>query len=191
MKLLWDFDGTLFDTYPMYVETLLEVFPHLRENFRYDEILKEIQVSFTHGFQYLQLTAQQEAQYRQKNLALAPTLFQPFADVEAILKQADINVIMSHKEKAVIEAVLAAHGWQHYFAEITTPGQGFPRKPSAEAYAYLHEKYALDVAIGDRALDLIPAKKVGMKTIMFRGTCAAADATLMHYKDFKKVWEIL
>lgn len=98
---------------------------------------------------------------------------------------------MSHKEKAVIEAVLREHHLLQYFSEITTPEQGFPRKPHAEAYEYLHAKYALDAAIGDRALDLIPAKEVGMKTIMFRGSCEAADVSLAHYKDFQNVWETL
>lgn len=58
MKLLWDFDGTLFDTYPVYVETMLEVFPHLKDTFQREEILKELQVSFTHDFQYLGLSAE-------------------------------------------------------------------------------------------------------------------------------------
>jgi len=191
MKLLWDFDGTLFDTYPLYVETMLEVFPHLKETFERDEILKELQVSFTHGFQYLGLSAEQEALYRRTNVALDPKRFQPFEGVEQVLKEAEVNVIMSHKEKVVIEAVLREHNLLQYFAEITTPAQGFPRKPHAEAYEYLHAKYTLDAAIGDRALDLIPAKEVGMKTIMFRGTCAASDASLAHYKDFQKVWETL
>ena len=109
MKLLWDFDGTLFDTYPVYVETMLEVFPRLKETFERDEILKELQVSFTHGFQYLGLSAEQEALYRRTNVALDPKRFQPFEGVEQVLKEAEVNVIMSHKEKVVIESVLREH----------------------------------------------------------------------------------
>lgn len=191
MNILWDFDGTLFDTYPAYVDTVLRVFPHLTEQFSYDDILREMKVSFSHGFRYLGLTAAQEAMYRRENLALDPQLLKPFPDVEQVLAKADVNVIMSHKEHIVIEAVLKEHGLAHYFTEIITPEDGFARKPDAASYRYLHDKYTLDVAIGDRALDLIPAKAVGMKTIMFQGSCDAADATLEAYEHFEKVWEII
>lgn len=191
MNILWDFDGTLFDTYPAYVDTVLRVFPHIQQQFSYETILREMKVSFSHGFRYLGLSAEEEALYRQENLALHPQLLTPFADVESVLARADVNVIMSHKEHVVIEAVLKQHGLAHYFTEIVTPEDGFPRKPHEASYRYLHDKYALDVAIGDRALDLIPAKAVGMKTIMFQGTCDAADATLDAYKHFEKVWQMI
>lgn len=191
MNLLWDFDGTLFDTYPAYVDTVLRVFPHIREQFSYEDILREMKVSFSHGFRYLGLSASEEALYRQQNLALPPQLLKPFPDVEKVLARADVNVIMSHKERVVIEAVLKEHGLFDYFTEIVTPEDGFPRKPHAASYRYLHDKYALDVAIGDRALDLMPAKAVGMKTIMFQGTCDVADATLDAYKHFEKVWQMI
>jgi len=191
MKLLWDFDGTLFDTYPAYVETVLRLFPQLAQQFSYDDILREMKVSFSHGFRYLGLTAEQEAYYRRENLALPPELLRPFDGVERVLAQAELNVIMSHKEHAVIDAVLKAHGLTQYFTEIVTPEDGFPRKPDAASYRYLHDKYALDAAIGDRALDLIPAKAVGMKTIMFQGTCEAADASLDQYEHFEKVWKMI
>ncbi|WP_010303192.1 HAD hydrolase-like protein [Kurthia senegalensis] len=185
MKILWDFDGTLFDTYPVYVKTLFDVVPRLSTLFSKEQAMRAMKVSFSHGFQALGISPTEERAYREKIIHLPPEHFLPFAGVEEVLKRAELNVIMSHKERVVIEAVLQQYGFQHYFKEIVTPEMGFPRKPDAASYAYLNDRYALDLAIGDRELDLVPAKAIGLKTVMFQGDCASADYSLRTYEEFE------
>jgi len=60
---------------------------------------------------------------------------------------------------------LRYYGWENYFAEIVTLANGFPRKPPVDSYQYLLTKYSIDLAIGDRELDLIPAKKLGIPPV--------------------------
>lgn len=183
MKILWDFDGTLFDTYPVYVDTLAEVVPRLMNTFSKEQMMAAMKVSFSSGFQALGVTAEEEQTYRQTLLHISPERFLPFKGVEAILERAELNVIMSHKERAVIEAVLEQYGFQKYFREIVTPEMGFARKPDSASYVYLHERYQLDLAVGDRALDLIPAKSIGLQTLMFQGDCEAADYSINTYDE--------
>ncbi|MED2933494.1 HAD hydrolase-like protein, partial [Bacillus wiedmannii] len=64
---------------------------------------------------------------------------------------------------------------------------GFPRKPNALSYDYLHKKHSIDLAIGDRELDLLPAKELGISTCMFQGNCDVANYSLSHYSEFFKV----
>ncbi len=111
----------------------------------------------------------------------------PFGGVEEILKYADKNVIMTHKHRAGVMEILEYYGWDKYFVDMVTIDDGFPRKPNSLAYDHLHKKHNIDLAIGDRELDLIPAKELGISTCMFQGSCDVADYSLSYYSEFFQV----
>lgn len=187
MNILWDFDGTLFDTYPAYTEVLYKI---LGEKIEKDSIYKELKVSFSHAIQFFGLTEQQIKEIKDMNKEIDVSAVKPFPGVEEILKKADTNVIMTHKSYAGVTHFLRHYGWEKYFAEIVTLENGFPRKPAVDSYHYLHTKYSIDLAIGDRELDLIPANKLGIQTCMFQNQCEIADFHLVDYADFFTVYPV-
>ncbi|CAI9396595.1 HAD-IA family hydrolase [Niallia sp. Sow4_A1] len=187
MNILWDFDGTLFDTYPAYTEVLYKI---LGEKIEKDSIYKELKVSFSHAIQFFGLTEQQIKEIKTMNKEIDVSAVKPFPGVEEILKKADTNVIMTHKSYAGVTHFLRHYGWEKYFAEIVTLENGFPRKPAVDSYHYLHTKYSIDLAIGDRELDLIPANKLGIQTCMFQNQCEIADFHLVDYADFFTVYPV-
>ncbi|MFZ3589519.1 HAD-IA family hydrolase [Bacillus sp. DJP31] len=184
MKLLWDFDGTIFDTYPAYTKIFQEV---LGEDVSSKEIFSMLKLSFTYAIQHFQLSQEQEQEIRDKSDEIRPVTLLPFPFVEGVLKASDTNVIMTHKKRKEVEEILTIHGFDHHFAEIVAGDDGYPRKPDATSYRYLHDKYNLDLAIGDRELDIIPAKEIGMKTCLFQNKSAKADFYLDDYKAFFSV----
>ncbi|MGG0658701.1 HAD-IA family hydrolase [Rummeliibacillus pycnus] len=186
MNILWDFDGTICNTYPAYAKLFYQT---IQERASYDEVFKQIKVSFSHAFEYFQLTDQEIGIFMKKNHALNVDQMPPFLAIEFVLDNANCNVIMTHKDRATVERVLQHYNLAHYFEEIVTLEDGFPRKPNPQSYQYLHDKYNLSLAIGDRELDLIPAKKVGFATCMFQGECEAADFSIYDYSEFHKIWE--
>lgn len=111
----------------------------------------------------------------------------PFEGVEEILKFAHKNVIMTHKHRTGVMEILKYYGWDKYFVDMVTIDDGFPRKPNSLAYDHLHKKHNIDLAIGDRELDLLPAKELGISTCMFQDKCDVADYSLSHYSEFFKV----
>ncbi|PEO20781.1 HAD hydrolase-like protein, partial [Bacillus wiedmannii] len=111
----------------------------------------------------------------------------PFEKVEEVLKFADKNVIMTHKDRAGVLSILNHYGWNKYFVDMVTIDDGFPRKPNALSYDHLHKKHNIDLAIGDRELDLLPAKELGISTCMFQGNCDVANYSLSHYSEFFNV----
>lgn len=111
----------------------------------------------------------------------------PFENVEEVLRFADKNVIMTHKHRDGVLSILEHYGWDKYFVDMVTIDDGFPRKPNPLAYDHLHKKHNIDLAIGDRELDLLPAKELGISTCMFQGESDVADYSLPHYSDFFKV----
>ncbi|KKI93913.1 phosphoglycolate phosphatase [Bacillus sp. SA1-12] len=184
MNILWDFDGTLFDTYPAFTEVMYEV---LNGEIAQEDILKQLKVSFSHAAKYFRLTNESILEFKEKDKSLSPARKKPFPFVEEVLKYAKINVIMTHKPREEVQFILDYFGWGHYFREIVAGDDGFPRKPDSTAYLYLHEKYSLDIAIGDRLLDIIPAKEAGLYTCLFQNHEKGADFYLDTYEDFFKI----
>lgn len=179
MRILWDFDGTIMDTYPAYTDILYDI---LNGNFTKEEIYQQLKISQSHAMDYFQLTDEQRKEMIEKSRAI--TNYTPFPYVENVLQQAEVNVIMTHMNRASVERILQETDLAKYFTEIVAGDDGFARKPDPAAYVYLHERYELDYAIGDRELDLIPAKKAGFKTIMFQNDCDVADYTINDYHHF-------
>ncbi|OCA81549.1 phosphoglycolate phosphatase [Bacillus sp. FJAT-27225] len=189
MNFLWDFDGTIFDTYPSYTKLFREV---TGNRIPEEEVRSQLKVSFGHAFSYFKLTEEESARMRREVRLIGVDAFKLFPGIEEVLKMADTNVIMTHKEKEDVQKVLEHHGLYHYFTEIVGQEDGFPRKPDPQAYRYLHDKYRIDLAIGDRALDLEPARILGIRTLSFQNRNSDADYYLDDYRDFeKKVWPLL
>ncbi|MGR3778860.1 HAD-IA family hydrolase [Bacillus paramycoides] len=184
MNILWDFDGTLFDTYPAYTMMLSEI---LGDAVDKQGIYKKLKISYSHAIQYYNISYDQEQKIKILKKKFTPKDMKPFAGVEEILKFADKNVIVTHKHKAGVMEILKYYGWDKYFVDMVTIDDGFPRKPNSLAYDYLHEKHNIDLAIGDRELDLLPAKELGISTCMFQGKSDVADYSLSHYSEFFKV----
>ncbi|QHW31221.1 HAD-IA family hydrolase [Paenibacillus rhizovicinus] len=183
MKLLWDFDGTLFDTYPVYTDVLYEVLAGASPK---REILSRLKVSFTHAVRHYGLSEAQIRRIFELEEALHPAQTPPFPDVEHVLKFAEVNVIMTHKPRKEVMAILQHYGLAEYFKEIVAGDDGYPKKPDPASYLYLHGKHQLDLAIGDREIDILPAKAIGMQTCLFQNPTPVADFYLTHYKDFFK-----
>lgn len=185
MNILWDFDGTICNTYPAYAKLFCQM---VNKRASYEEVLQRLKISFAHAFEYFQLTSNEIEEFMKQDEQLDVTQLSPFANIENVLRLADQNVIMTHKDKATVEKVLHHYHLAQYFAEIVTPEDGYPRKPDPLSYEYLHQKYDLTLAIGDRELDLIPAKKIGINTCMFQGRSEVADFSITDYKEFYNTW---
>ncbi|MFC4322311.1 HAD-IA family hydrolase [Litchfieldia salsa] len=181
MNILWDFDGTLFDTYPVFTKIFRKV---LQDDTPEDKILERLKVSFSHATEFFQLTEEQVNHFHSLESLVPISEIKPFPDVERILSFAENNVIMTHKPRKAVQDILAYYHFDKYFVEIVAGDDGFPRKPDSASYEYLHQRYHLDFAIGDRLLDIIPAKKIGLKTCLFQNQQQGADYYLNDYKDF-------
>ncbi|WP_227397082.1 HAD-IA family hydrolase [Jeotgalibacillus aurantiacus] len=186
MNILWDFDGTLFDTYPAYAKQLHHV---LNGKASQDEAYAQLKISASHALNFFDLSEEQCNMYDDLVKQISPDEMLPFEGVEAVLKSADKNVIMTHKDKKGAFEVLQHHGFMDYFTEIVTIDHGFPRKPDPASYQYLHERHHIDLAIGDRELDIIPAKKLGIATCLFQNDSKLADFHLENYHDFFRVFK--
>lgn len=165
VNILWDFDGTLVDSYRVFVHMFKRV---AEEHIHEDEIMKYLKISFTHAVKYYGLSQQQIDQILEMERSVHPAEYQPFPRVEEVLQRAHCNCIVTHNSKEEVLRILKYYGWGHYFSEIIGWEDGFPKKPNPESYVHMQKKYAINFVVGDRELDIIPATKLGITTCSFQ-----------------------
>ncbi|MFS0612126.1 HAD-IA family hydrolase [Lederbergia ruris] len=185
MRILWDLDGTIFNTYPAILESFCTVHKEFHGK-QVDEVeaLRWLKRTSKEAFAHFGIPEQYRDRFKELDHARAETGSEPFPGVEKVLAEAEVNVIVTHRTRESTKELLEKWGLAKYFAEIVSPDDdGFPRKPEVDAYQYIHDKYQLDWAIGDRALDLIPAKQVGLRTCAFQNPDLEADLNIEEYTD--------
>ncbi|WP_233711648.1 HAD hydrolase-like protein [Lederbergia citrisecunda] len=183
LRLLWDLDGTIFDTYPAILNSFCSVYEEVHgKSVNKNEALRWLKRTSKEAFAYFGISEEFRERFKELDHAQAEAESPPFEGIEFILATADVNVIVTHRTKTSTKELLVKWGLYDYFDEIVSPDDdGFPRKPDVAAYEYVHNKYQLDWAIGDRALDLIPAKAVGLKTCAFQNDEIEADLHIDSY----------
>jgi HAD superfamily hydrolase (TIGR01509 family) len=181
-NILWDVDGTLFDTYPAVTyaiskslnETGLSVALNVIDGLARKSIDQCLQ-TFSQRFKLdpdLLRTRFTES-YRTVDPANQP----PFPGVrevcEAIHARHGLNVIFTHRGVQSTLRLLNVHGLASCFDDILSVEQGYPRKPAPAMVLAALEKHALKpeetLLIGDREIDIQAGRAAGVRTCLFGG----------------------
>jgi HAD superfamily hydrolase (TIGR01509 family) len=179
-NIIWDFDGTLFDTYPPIAHAIQKGLKALGQTLPLDDILSLCKISMTHCMQTLAdqtglSFADIEAQFDQQYTAIPMEEQQPYPGVKEVLHKitelGGKNIIITHRGSTTLHKLLAAYHLDAYFSGFITADDGFPRKPNPAAFFAALQSYQLNPAetlgIGDRALDIEAARGAGLKTVFF------------------------
>ncbi|MGX5609164.1 HAD-IA family hydrolase [Bacillus cereus] len=188
MRILFDFDGTLFDSYPNIVENIYQEIADERKHIiPKEEVYRLVKVNAKFAMDMLEFNEEQRKRVYSKQYDVIPELNKPFPHIEKVLQYASKNVIMTHKSGDAVREILEFYNMSHYFEEIVSKDSGFPKKPNPESYKYLHEKYHIDLVIGDRQLDLMPGKELDIVTCSYQNHLPAADYYIDDYSNFPLV----
>lgn len=197
---IWDFDGTLFDTYPMIMGDFRKALQSFGRDADPVELMEKLldTVAHANGFYAEKFGIDPEAlfaAYRQQLAVSNETLpSQPMANVEAVLRAVKArggeNYIFTHRASATTHAYLEQFDLLKYFADIVTPQSPcFAWKPAPDGIVYLLEKHGLSpeetAMVGDRQIDLDSGIAAGVKTVHYR--CKAVPQELKcnwHFDDF-------
>ncbi|EOT42543.1 HAD-IA family hydrolase [Enterococcus dispar] len=173
---IWDFDGTLFDTYPNMLKAILKVLQEegiSAEGENIYRLLKEKSSKAVTQHYQLDFTDFSHRFHKYENeMEKWP---HPFAYVTemliAVQKNGGRNFIMTHRTVSSTKKLLGHYQLTDFFVEIVGEENNFARKPDPEALLYLVTKYHLPkkqtVMIGDRLLDIVAGKEAGLKTCFF------------------------
>ncbi len=89
---------------------------------------------------------------------------------EAMARVSGLNLVVTHRERASAESLLASLGIT--VDDLICAPDGHPRKPDPTMHLALLERHGLDaqdcVSVGDRPIDATAAHAAGMEAVMLR-----------------------
>ena len=174
---IWDFDGTLMDTYPVtFVSYLQRALQDLGHPASYEDIMQQMMVTVPHAIRYyaqrcnLPQLLDRYIFYRDQGPVAPPAVYPQLKEVLARIRElGGVSCIYTHRG-ATIFPFLEQGGLRQEFLEIVTPDDApFAEKPAPDTVLYLMEKYGgtpeTTVMVGDRECDLGSGRNAGCHTL--------------------------
>lgn len=176
---VWDFDGTLFNTYPHMVKSMQRALQEMGVPAAWEEVYRHMKKTVPETVAY----------YSQTNGLDEKALLALYTDIRhqeqwaeqepypgarelltAILTQGGRNYLFTHRGQSARD-ILKNVGMMGLFEEAVTALEGFPRKPDPSALLYLIRKHGLvpaeTIMIGDRLLDVQTGENAGTAALLF------------------------
>jgi HAD superfamily hydrolase (TIGR01549 family) len=195
---IWDFDGTLVDTYPAIARAVNLALAAFGASAALERIIELSSISLDHCLRELAQAhglsdAALGAEFERAYQTVTPEEQRPFPGVievcQAIQQRGGRNFIVTHRRRASLDRLLATHHMAAYFTDIVAADDGFPRKPDPAALLYLIQRHAIEphsaLVIGDRELDILAGQRAGLKTCLFRAVYPdlAPDLRIASYQE--------
>ena len=190
-NIIWDFDGTLFDTYPAMCRDLQAVMEGLGVHASLEDLVARFTVSRETvlawcGEQAGMTTQEVDKIYRAWVTEHGQPEAHPFPHVPSILERFQAaggrNFVFTHRSGSVHD-YLAGADLTKYFTDVVSAGTTYARKPAPAGNLHIIETHGLDkartLAVGDRELDVLAAKNAGIHACLFD---AALPETAADYR---------
>ncbi|MBR3505384.1 MAG: HAD hydrolase-like protein [Clostridia bacterium] len=176
---IWDFDGTLFDTYPRMCAAFRTALARQGVDRPSEEVMAAIKRSMgaavkAFSSQYALDAGRLMADYHDIERAMPPETIRPFdgaADfMRAVAERGGRHFLYTHRDESALQT-LARWNLDRWFTGGVTAADGFPAKPAPDALNHLVAAHAIApgraVMMGDRDIDLEAAKNAGIAGCLF------------------------
>ncbi len=202
-NIIWDFDGTLFDTYSAITKAFQQT---LLDNYEVDKnaayIYDLCKIDTKHCASVLAKETSIDAQdilndARHNYDRISNAEQRPFPHVrdvcEKVRTQGGTNFIVTHRDRKSLMKHLEQHNFDSLFTEIITRDDPFPEKPSSASFSHLLERHRLSkhhtIGIGDRDIDILAANRAGINAVFFCNnakTSVNAKLNISHFSQLLK-----
>ncbi|WP_155287226.1 HAD hydrolase-like protein [Lacticaseibacillus zhaodongensis] len=189
---IWDFDGTLFDTYPGMIKALQATLSDygtqdsdahaLLLAIKIDS-MKKVFDDYAREHQVDRKELQRVYNGYELELNADPKPYPGAGEsLQAVHAAGGMNLLWTHRDQKAWR-LLQRYGWKDLFAGGTTIDMHFKRKPDPESINFLLNKFNLQAAdtlvVGDRYLDVAAGTAAGCNTLYLNvdGLNAAPAAT--------------
>ncbi len=202
-NLIWDFDGTLFDTYPAFTQAFVSALAGFGHFVDQTYVLRLARIGLGHCTTKLatryDLDVEDIMQAFQVDYSMIDFEKQPLMpgalDVcKFILSNSGVNVIVTHRGRKSTLALLRAHVVRDLFQDLITADDGFPKKPDPAGIEAIIQRNSLvkdnSLVIGDRNLDVEAGNAAGVRTCIF-GEKDQIIAANYHVSNLKELHESL
>lgn len=173
---VWDFDGTLFDTYPAMVDGAIHAMKVLGVIVSEEEVYPVMKKFSTRQLiQNYHLKEKEFTPLFHQYEALSQKNSQPFEETEKVLrtlkKQGTKQFVLTHRLTDSTWRLLQQFHLSDCIEEVVGIDRNFPRKPAPDSLNDLISRYQLVKAetlmIGDRSLDIKAGKNAGVLTCLY------------------------
>lgn len=179
---IWDFDGTLFDTYPSMTQAMIGALEMRGIKESTDEIYSHLKVTTGHAKKVYKekysLGDDFDADFLRIRTEIEVEVSFPYSGVRELLE--DIvaagghNYICTHRGLSTWK-MIDHYNMRDLFRDCITAEDGFAAKPAPDSVNHILEKYGIDkkdaVMVGDRELDVKAGQNAGICG------CAYSDGT--------------
>ncbi len=203
-NIIWDFDGTLFDTYPAIVQAILDV---LEEKYaiKYDadrvlDMVKKTidycidQISREHKLDKENIRKDIRHQYYEVS-AIEEKPFPGVKEVCHCVFENGYNLLVTHREYSSLTRMLEKYNLVSFFHEIISSDDEYPLKPDPTSFNFLINKYNLvkseTLGIGDRVLDIEAAHAAGIPSCYFNPDSKALKLATFNIHQIDELFTML
>ena len=194
--LIWDFDGTLFDTYTAQTEILSGIMSGFGYEISADEVRKLTAVSLSSAIDALAAGAGAGAEeiselFISRYGAVPLDREFPYEGAKDVCERVTacggMNMINTHRGGERLRRLLAHYEMDGLFAEIVCRDDGYPRKPDPASYAELLRRSGVSadnvLMVGDRPLDVEGGRRAGIRGYLFNSNGIDTAAIDCEYKE--------
>lgn len=173
---IWDFDGTLFDTYPAMVDGAWQALKDFGISMDKKEIyFKMKKYSTSYLINESNLNAREFNELFHRYEKESTEVSRPFPETKQVLEMLKDNggrhFILTHRLTESTWGLLKEHRLTHLIEEVVGIDQDFPRKPNPASLNYLIDTFHLErtdtMMIGDRRLDIEAGKNAGVAICLY------------------------
>jgi phosphoglycolate phosphatase-like HAD superfamily hydrolase len=201
-NIIWDVDGTLFDTYPAISAAILAALAEQGVSLDRDVVTHMAKTSLGTTLPDLakHFKLDHERLYVRYTYFLTGTPLgsqRPFLGVRQLLhrvvQNGGVNLIATHRGSDSLIPMLKYHRLRSSFTDILTISDGYPRKPDPGMFNTLIARYSLrpedTLAIGDRDLDLSAGQAAGVQTALYGNAphTVQPDFIIDDYVEFSRL----
>lgn len=175
-NIIYDFDGTIADSYPFFTRALHETLNNFGIHDSYEAVLGHLKISVRHSLSFYVPDRRPEAKKMMYSIyqRLALEEGHPVPGVPEALEYAIAhgkrNFLYTHSDKFP-SILLERWGLLDKFEFIIDSTMKFPPKPAPDALNFLCEHYSLDkdrtLMVGDRNIDVLAGINAGVHGCLF------------------------
>jgi phosphoglycolate phosphatase-like HAD superfamily hydrolase len=197
-NIIWDVDGTLFDTYPSIARAFKNALKQLGKDVSLEwiEELSKISLGYcvaTLSTEYQLEEEEIEREFQRYYGEISAEESPPFSGAveicDYICSVNGKNVIVTHRGREGTVELLSTHNLIDKFADYIVREDGYPRKPDPAAFIAALERNNLEreetINVGDREIDIIAGQSAGIFSCLFGSNVGSVkpDLVVDNFKD--------
>ncbi len=170
-EIIYDFDGTISDTYPVFARALVKLLANCGVEYSYEQAYADLKITVGHALsKHPEIGEHPNRKFHEVHLAMSKEEQQPIKNALEILRYAvekgGRNYIYTHSGPEV-KYLLGKWGMMPYITDIIDSSYKIPRKPAPDGVLILIENNGIKpeeaIIVGDRDIDLLSGKNAGIK----------------------------